>query len=153
MEYLKRYHQQQEYSVGDRGMYSLTELKMCKLANYDMVPTPEEIREIVARCITANDAYARHFIYNLKVHEKGDKHVPSERDNRGLLKVIRALQRAWKGNSKELSRKLYDLLKMPASAVGACHSFHYNDMMMLVAMRQFGIGLLIVKDYNKEKDD
>jgi hypothetical protein len=154
MEYLKSYHQEQEYSVGDRGLYSLSELKMCKLANYDMVPSPEEICEIVAKCVTANDSYARHFIYNLKVHEKGDKHVPRERDNRGLLKkAIRALPLACKGNSKELARKLYDLLKMPASAVGACHSFHNNDMLMQVAMRQFGIGLLIVKDDDEEKDD
>ena len=101
----------------------------------------------------ANDSYARHFICNLKVHEKGDKHVPRERDNRGLLKAIRALPRACKGNSKELAGKLYDLLKMPASAVGACHSFHNNDMLMQVAMRQFGIGLLIVKDDDEEKDD
>jgi hypothetical protein len=42
---------------------------------------------------------------------------------------------------------------MPASAVGACHSFHNNQMLMKVAMRQFGIGLLIVKDDNKEKED
>jgi hypothetical protein len=154
MEHLKRYHQEQEYSVGDRGMYSLTELKMCKLDNYDMVPTPEEIREMVARCIAANDGYARHFIYNVREEfEMGNKHVPSERDNGGVLKVIRAMQRAWKGKSKELTKKLYEILKMPASAVGACHSFHSNDMMMLVAMRQFGIGLLIVKDDNEETDD
>jgi hypothetical protein len=89
MEYLKRYHQQQEYSVGDRGLYSLSELKMCKLTNYDRVPSPEEIHEIVARCITANDAYAHLFIDKLKVHERGDKqsghcHVPARATARNL---------------------------------------------------------------------
>ena len=154
MQYLKNYdHQEQEYSVGDRGLCHLRQLKICKLANYDMVPTPEKIREIVAQCITANDSYAHTFIYNLKVHEKGDKCIPKERDYRGLLKAIRALPCACKGHSQELARRLYELLKMPASAVGACHSFHNNDVLMKVAMRQFGIGLLIVKDDNVEKDD
>ena len=153
MQHLKRYHEEQANSVGDRGMYSMTELKMCKLDNYETVPTPEEIREVVARCIAANDGYARHFIYNIKENEMGKKHVPSERDNMAVLRAIRSIQRAWRGKSKELAKKLYEILRMPASAVGACHCFHSNDMMMLVAMRQFGIGLLVVKENDEEKDD
>jgi hypothetical protein len=35
---------------------------------------------------------------------------------------------------------------MPASAVGACHSFHNSELLMQVAMRQFGIAPLIVHD-------
>jgi hypothetical protein len=56
-------------------------------------------------------------------------------------------------SSKLLTKKLYELLRMPASAVGAGHSFHHSDWLMKVAMRQFGIGLLIVRDDNQDKDD
>jgi hypothetical protein len=41
---------------------------------------------------------------------------------------------------------------MPASAVGACHSFHYNEFLMEVAMRQFGISLLVVCDDDGKSD-
>ena len=51
-----------------------------------------------------------------------------------------------------LSKALCDILSMPASAVGVSNSFHYSDVLMTVAMRQFGISLLVVHDDDKEHD-
>jgi hypothetical protein len=51
-----------------------------------------------------------------------------------------------------LAKALGAILKLPASAVGACHSFHNSELLMQVAMRQFGIALLIVHEDDTVRD-
>ena len=41
---------------------------------------------------------------------------------------------------------------MPASKVGMNNSFHYNNALMGVAMRQFGIALMVVHAVDKDND-
>jgi hypothetical protein len=144
MGHLKHYHREQEVSLGDRSLKYMRELKMCKLKDYSMVPSPEEIRAIVADCVTASPAFAEYFIRKVFVVEKKD--LPSERNNIAVLKRIKKLPHLTRG--RERAKALREILKMPASAVGACHSFHNSDLLMHVAMRQFGIALLVV--YNDD---
>jgi hypothetical protein len=82
------------------------------------------------------------FIEQIVVLEKKD--VVAERDNRVVLKLVRKLKR--RQGAREYAKALRDLVQMPASAVGACNSFHNSELLMQVAMRQFGIALLIVHD-------
>jgi hypothetical protein len=142
MTHLAVYHQEQEFALSDRSLWLLSELKMSKLDTYDVVPTPEEIRAILAKCVTANVGYAAHFLANLEV--PNEKEVSGERDNRMFLKTIRELPERYKG--KKLADKLRTFLNMPASSVGACNSFHNDPLLMKIAMRQFGIALLVIKD-------
>jgi hypothetical protein len=142
MKHLKVYHQEQEFGLGDRSLWLLSELKMSKLDRYDVVPTPEEIRANLAKCVTANVGYAAHFIANLEV--PNEKDVSGERDNRMFLNTIREMPERYKG--KILAEKLCTFLNMPASSVGACNCFHNDPLLMKIAMRQFGIALLVIKD-------
>jgi hypothetical protein len=82
------------------------------------------------------------FIENIVVREKRD--VAGERDNRTVLKMVRKMKR--NQGSENYAKSLCDILKMPASAVGACNCFHNSESLMGVAMRQFGIALLMVHD-------
>jgi hypothetical protein len=142
MDHLKHYHDEQESGFLYQSLRHLSELKMCKLKDYTTVPSPEEIHAIVAECVSFNVIYSQHFIEKVFVVEKKD--VPSERDSIAVLKLIRNLPRLAHG--RHLAKALGDILKMPASAVGACHSFHNSELLMQVAMRQFGIALLIVHE-------
>jgi hypothetical protein len=148
MDRLKHYHDEQESGLLYRSLRHLSELKMCKLNDYTTVPSPEEIRAIVAECVTVNVTYSQHFIEKICVVKKKD--VPSERDNIAVLKLIRNLPGLARG--RHLAKALGDILKMPASAVGACHSFHNSELLMQVAMRQFGIALLIVHEDDTVSD-
>jgi len=123
---------------------------MIELKDYTTVPSPEEIHEIVADCVSANDGYAWHFIDNVFVVEKGGHDLPSERDNTKVLRWIRMLPKQARG--AQVAIGLGEILKMPASAVGTCNCFHSNDLLMEVAIRQFGICLLIVKDDDRIND-
>ena len=142
MERLKNYHRQQKNALPYRALYTLSELKMCELKNYDTVPSPEEIRDIVAECVTATAGFAHHFTRMVMVVEEKD--LPGERNNIAVLKKIKNLPKLARG--MELAKALRKILRMPASAVGACHSFHCNEALMQVAMRQFGIALMVVHD-------
>ena len=84
------------------------------------------------------------------VEEYRDMVVQSERDNTNILKMIGTLKGICRG--QYLSEALCDILSMLASAVGISNSFHYSDVLMIVAMRQFGISLLVVHDDDKEHD-
>ena len=145
---LKHYHNEQYDSLGKRELYLLSELKMCRLKDYEKIPSPEEIRAIVAECVTANVGFVQHFIDKIFVVEKSD--LPTERDNTAVLKLIRGMNRGKRGTV--MSNAVREILKMPASAVGACHCFHSSDLLMQVAMRQFGIALLIVHDDDELSD-
>lgn len=142
MGHLKNYHEKQNDGLAYRGLHYMSELRMCKLDDYTRVPSPEEIRTIVADCVTANVGFCQLFIEQIVILEKKD--VLGERDNRAVLKLIRKLKR--RGGASKYAKALRDLLQMPASAVGACHCFHNSELLMQVAMRQFGIALLIVHD-------
>jgi hypothetical protein len=93
----------------------MSELRMCKLDDYTRVPSPEEIRSIVADCVTANVGFCQLFIKQIVILEKKD--VLGERDNRAVLKLIRKLKR--QGGASKYAKALRNLLQMPASAVGA----------------------------------
>lgn len=148
MDRLKHYHDEQESGLLYRSLRHLSELKMCKLKDYTTVPSPEEIRAIVAECVTVNVTYSQHFIEKVFVVKKKD--IPSERDNIAVLQLIKNLPHLARG--RHLAKALGDILKMPASAVGACHSFHNSELLMQVAMRQFGIALLIVHEDDTVSD-
>jgi hypothetical protein len=81
------------------------------------------------------------------VKEKSD--VPPERDNLSVLKLVRKLKRR-PHEAVNYARELCDILEMPASAVGACNSFHNSACLMGVAMREFGIALLMAYDDEDE---
>jgi hypothetical protein len=152
MKHLKYYHTQQEYALGMRTLLQLSELRMCKLDSYDQVPSPEEIRCIVARCVTVSSGYCNFFLQeaNKTYREQEVVTIIHERDNSNVMERIARLREICHG--PELGRMLREILEMPASAVGVCHSFHYNEFVMEVAMRQFGIGLLVVRDDNGSSD-
>jgi hypothetical protein len=122
---------------------------MRKLKDYNTVPSPEQIRSIVADCVTAAYGHLCYFIDMVR-EETGNAVLDSERDNSNVLKRIGKLQGLFRG--KNLAKALCEILEMPASAVGACNSFHYNNVVMDVAMRQFGIALLVVHDDDKKSD-
>jgi hypothetical protein len=115
---------------------------MKELDDYEKVPSPEEIRDILAECVTMNAGFCQVFIENIVVREK--RYVAGERDNRTVLKMVRRMKR--NQGSANYAKSLREILKMPASAVGACNCFHNSESLMGVAMRQFGIGLLMVHD-------
>jgi hypothetical protein len=142
MKHLKNYHDKQSKGLSHRSLTSMSELKMVKLDKYEKVPSPEKIRDIVAECVTMNAGFCQVFIENLVVREKRD--VAGERDNRTVLKMVRKMKR--NQGSASYAQSLRDILRMPASAVGACNAFHNSESLMGVAMRQFGIGLLMVHD-------
>ena len=148
MKHLKNYHEKQYEGLSHRGLTCMSELRMCKLDDYDMVPSPEKIRSTVAKCVTMNAGFCQLFIEKIVVMEKRD--VAGERDNRTVLKLVRKLKR--KHGSANYARSLCEILEMPASAVGACNSFHNSECLMGVAMRQFGIGLLMVHDDGGDGD-
>lgn len=142
MKHLKNYHDKQHEGLSHRGLTSLSELRMLELNDYENIPSPEEIRAIVAECVTMNAGFCQVFIENIVVREKID--VAGERDNRTVLKMVRKMKR--NQGSATYANSLREILKMPASAVGACNCFHNSQTLMGVAMRQFGIGLLMVHD-------
>jgi hypothetical protein len=146
MKCLEIYHKAQKNALPHRCLRTLRELKMRELADYSAVPTPEEIRIIVAECVTASKAFLEFFIES--VEEYRDVVVQDERNNTPVLNRIGTLKGICHGN--HLSKAVCDILSMPASAVGVCNSFHYSDVLMLVAMRQFGISLLVVHDDDME---
>jgi hypothetical protein len=142
MKHLQNYHNEQEYSLGSRQLLDLKELKMKRLTNYHMVPSPEMIRAIVAECITVSPWHSSYFID--AVRRTGVVKLPNERDNGRVIQRIMNLEGFFRGHN--LTEALCKILTMPASAVGACHSFQQNDVLMDVAMRQFGIALLVVHE-------
>ena len=48
MKHLQNYHTKQQESLKMRGLICLSELRMTQLENYEEVPSPEEICDIVA---------------------------------------------------------------------------------------------------------
>ena len=142
MMHLKNYHAKQSQGLSDRSFTSLSELRMKELDDYEKVPSPEKIRDIVAECVTMNAGFCQVFIENIVVREK--MYVASERDNRTVLKMVRRMKR--NQGSANYAKSLRDILRMPASAVGACNCFHNSESLMGVAMRQFGIALLMVHE-------
>ena len=79
MKHLKHYHEQH---LAIRDVYELRQRNMMvmeKYGNYKEIPTPEEIREVVAECLTATVEYSRHFIRSV-ILEKNMKQG-SEQEN------------------------------------------------------------------------
>ena len=151
MKNLQNYHTEQQESLNMRGLICLSKLRMTQLENYEEVPSPEEIRDIVAQCVTARDTFSTYFIGEVKKdNEKKEVLVVSERDNSNVRRRIEKLKESFRG--AQLQKLLYEILKMPASAVGTCSSFHNSRLLMEVAMRQFGIALLVVHDDDIVKD-
>jgi hypothetical protein len=152
MGHLQSYHYEQESFVKDKNLTSLSNLKMKRLKNYGRVPSPEEIRTIVAECVTATIGHANYFIEEVKRKERKESKqgiIKSERDNTEVLKTISSLAVRYHGEQKR--KALLEILRMPASKVGACFSFHLSDVLMSIAMRQFGIALLVVHDDDDDK--
>ena len=152
MKHLQTYHMERETAGEDENLTNLREQKMKKLENYGTVPSPEEIHTIVAECMTATDGHTTYFIHEVRreLNAENVKLIDSQRDNSGVLESISKLKGSYRG--QQLRRALFEILKMPASEVGTCFSYHLNDVLMRVAMKQFGIALLVVRDDDKNNN-
>ena len=148
MKHLKHYHEQH---LAIRDVYELRQRNMMvmeKYGNYKEIPTPEEIREVVAECLTATVEYSRHFIRC--VNDENNMTQECERENTRIRMQIGKLGECYRGET--MCKALCDILRMPASKVGTNNSFHHNNALMGVAMRQFGIALMVVHEVDKDKD-